>query len=269
MKFSTNTNTKTTDSGIKQLQRNQLENFICYRYRDTDRSVSDNFFSTKTDIELKYILITEPDMMRATENQLEHRTHNSNDPMPPNTLPKGLHSKRQNLNGWNIDSALTTNKSNIHSKVCHPTHNDETEPNVITMSKNYFFIRARISTEGNGTHTPTIVRRFFKALRNSDSTMQLQPFDKDDKDLNNILDTESLIPDDSTAILTWVRGLYSTKKRIHFSIRVSNTCLLSELRTDIFGWCKTNRYYIDMDYINSEKLFALRVDMWTSPKTLQ
>ena len=86
--------------------------------------------------------------------------------------------------------------------------------------------------------------------------MQLQPFDTDDTDLNNILDTESLIPDDSKAILTWVRGLYSTEKRIHFSIRVSNTCLLSELRTDIFGWCKTNRCYIDMDYINSEKLFA-------------
>ena len=124
------------------------------------------------------------------------------------------------------------------------------------MSRNYFFIRAKISTEGNGTHLPTIIRRFVKALRNSDPTMQLQPFDKEDNDLNNILDTESLIPDDSTAILTWVRGLYTTKNRMHFSIRVSNTCPVSELRSDIFGWCKTNRCYIDMDNIDSEKLFS-------------
>ena len=79
-----------------------------------------------------------------------------------------------------------------------------------------------------------------KALRNSDSTIQLQPFDVDDQDLNNIHDTESLIPDDPTLLLTWVRGIISKPKRINFSIRVSNTCALRDLRTDIFGWCKTN-----------------------------
>ena len=216
-------NGTTTDTDIKKLQRAKLENFICFRYRDTDRSVSNEFFSKKTDIELKYILTTERDMMRATSNHPDVTIKNPNDPKPPNTLPKGLHAKRQNLNGWNIDSAMTKSNQNLHSKVYHPSHNDENDPRVLPMSKNYFFIRAKISTEGNGTHTPTIVRRFFKALRNSDSTMQLHPFDKDDMYLNNILDTESLIPDDSTALLTWVRGLYSTTNIIHFSIRVPNT----------------------------------------------
>ena len=247
---------KTTDPAIKKLNRASLEAFICYRYRDTDRLISEDFFPNKTDMELKYLLITERDAMRYNEQQLNKNKINPNDPKPPNTLPKGLRAKRQNLNGWNIEGALSTNNNNLHSKVFHPKANDTTEHSVIPMSKQYFFIRANISTEGNGTHTPTIVRRFFKALRNSDPTIQLQPFDKDDNDLNNILDSESLIPDDATAILTWVRGIYSTAKRLHFSIRVSHTCLLSELRTDIFGWCKTNRCYIDMDYINSEKLFA-------------
>ena len=95
-----------------------------------------------------------------------------------------------------------------------------------------------------------------KALRNSDATIQLMPFDQDENDQDLILDTESLIPDDPTKILTWVRGISSTTRRIYFSIRVSNTCLLRELRTDIFGWCKTNRCWIDMDYIASEKLFS-------------
>lgn len=151
---------------------------------------------------------------------------------------------------------MSSNVSNNHKKVFHPTGNHDSDPKVVAMSKNYFFIRASISTVGNGTHMPTIVRRFVKALRNSDATMQLQPFDMKDNDLNHILDTESLIPDDPTSILTWVRGTTTTKKRINFSIRVSNTCPMNELRTDLFGWCKTNKCWIDMDYINSEKLFA-------------
>ena len=31
---------------------------------------------------------------------------------------------------------------------------------------------------------------------------------------------------------------------------------MNVLRTDIFGWCKTNKCWIHTDYINSEKLFA-------------
>ena len=246
----------TTDTDMKQLTRLQLENFLIFRYRDTDRIINDEFFTNKTDMELKCLLISERDIMKNEKKASTEHTKNSNDPTPPNTLPKGLFGKRQNLNGWNINSALSKNNNNIHSKVFHPSSTNETDPDVVTMAKNNFFIRANISTVGNGSHIPTIVRKFFKALRNSDPTMQLQPFDIEDNDLDHILDTESLIPDDPTQILTWVRGVTTTPKRIHFSIRVSNICLLSELRTDIFGWCKTNRCWIDMDYINSEKLFA-------------
>lgn len=248
-------NSRTTDEAIKQLKRLQLENYLIFHYCDTDRLLSDDFFQNKTDDELKFMLINERNMLRTNDPDKPPIT-NSNNPVQPNNLPKGLHGKRQNLNGWNITSAMSTNKNNNHSKVFHPSGNPETNPDVIQMAKNYFFIRASISTVGNGTHVPTIVRRFIKALRNSDATMQVLPFDTDDSDLNHILDTETLIPDDLTAILTWVRGIRSTTKRIHFAIRVSNTCPLSELRTDIFGWCKTNKCWIDMDYIDSEKLFA-------------
>lgn len=245
----------TTDESIKQMARLQIENFIIYRYRDTDRHLSDTFFLHKTDMELKYMLISERDLIRSSDPKFQNRV-DTNAPSPPDTMPKGLHGKRQNLNGWNIGAALSKNNSNIHSIVFHPTNKDSENPNFVAMSKNYFFIRASISTVGNGTHVPTIVRRFVKALRNSDPTMQIQPFDTDDTDLNHILDTESLLPDDPTDILTWVRGITSTPKRIKFSLRASNTCLLRDLRTDIFGWCKTNKCWIDMDYIESEKLFA-------------
>lgn len=96
--------------------------------------------------------------------------------------------------------------------------------------------------------------------------MQIQPFDTDDNNLDHILDTESIIPDDPTELLTWVRGIQSNAKNIHFSLRVSNTCLLSELRSDIFGWCKINRCYIDMDYIDSEKIFSCG---WLCPKRIK
>ena len=124
------------------------------------------------------------------------------------------------------------------------------------MKKNQFYIRADISTEGNGTHLPTVVRRFIRALRNSDSTIQILPWDKEHRDLNNILDSEDQIPDDETEILTWVRGLKTFKNRIHFSIRVENTIKFSELKSDIFGWCRTNRCYIKFDFIESERIFA-------------
>ena len=251
-----NLSSKTTDDAIKALPRLQLENFILFRYRDTDRQLNDKFFDNKTNMEFKYFLISERDMMRINDPAFTNKKPTSSEPVKPNDLPKGLHGKRQNLNGWNIDGALTKNKSNLHNKVFHPTATTETDPDVVTMAKNYFYIRESISTVGNGSHMPTTVRKFVKALRNSDSTMQLQPFDDTDTDLNHILDTESLLPDDPTSILTWVRGTTTNTKRITFSIRVSNTCLMSELRTDIFGSCKTNRCWIDMDYINSEKLFA-------------
>ena len=120
---------------------------------------------------------------------------------------------------------------NLQNTVFHP--NQTSDPNVVPLSKNYFYIRANISTVGNGTHVPTIVRRFMKALRNSDPTIQLQPFDPEDKDQNNVLDTESMLPDDPTTILTWVRGISSTTRRIYFSICVPNTCLLRELCTQL------------------------------------
>ena len=246
---------KTTDQQIMKLSRMQLENFLIYAYRDSERELPETFFDNKSDMELKHHLIMERDLLknsRIEEQQRQHRI--TQQPKAPNTLPKGLRGKRQNLNGWNIKSAMTNVGGNLHNTVFHP--NQTTKSDVVPPSKNYFYIRANISTVGNGTHVPTIVRKFMKALRNSDPTIQLQPFDQDNNDQDAILDTESLLPDDPTAILTWVRGISSTSRRIYFSIRVSNTCLLKELRTDIFGWCKTNRCWIDMDYIASEKLFS-------------
>ena len=121
-------------------------------------------------------------------------------------------AKRQNLNGWNINSAMSKVNDNLHNTVLHPGH-DTSNPKIVALSKNYFYIRASISTVGNGSHLPTIVRKFMKALRNSDPTIQLQPFDPSDNDLNSILDSESLIPGDPDTLLTWIRGISSTKRR--------------------------------------------------------
>lgn len=93
-------------------------------------------------------------MLRTIDTTFNKPQHNPKDPVKPNDLPKGLHRKRQNLNGWNINNALTSTKNNLHSKVFHPTAQTETDPNVVTMAKNYFYIRASISTVGNGTHLP-------------------------------------------------------------------------------------------------------------------
>ena len=87
-----------TDLAIKNLNRNQLEDYIVYRHRDTRPQLPDDFFVNKTDIELKYTLITERDLLRASDENNQSK-HNPNTPKPPNTLPKGLHGKRQNLNG--------------------------------------------------------------------------------------------------------------------------------------------------------------------------
>ena len=195
-----NLSRRTSDNDIKSLPRLQLENFIIFRYRDTDRQVSETFFNEKIDLELKYLLISERDVSKANDHT--SRPSNVNDPKPPNTIPKGLFAKRQNLNGWNINDAMSKQNDNLHNKVFHPPNNSERNPKVIAMSKNNFYVRASISTVGNGSHMPTTVRRFVKALRNSDSTMQLYPFDTTNTDLNHILDTESLIPDDTTRILT-------------------------------------------------------------------
>ena len=246
---------KTTDQDIMKLSRLQLEKFIIHIYRDCERELDETFFENKSDMDLKHQLIQERNRLKPFDNTEQRRQNRvAEQQREPNNQPKGLHGKRQNLNGWNITSAMTNVGGNLHNTVFHP--NQTSDPNVIPLSRNYFYIRANISTVGNGTHVPTIVRKFMKALRNSDPTIQLQPFDIDNHDQDAVLDTESLVPDDSTAILTWVRGISSTSRRIYFSIRVSNTCLLKELRTDIFGWCKTNRCWIDMDYIASEKLFS-------------
>lgn len=103
------------------------------------------------------MLISERDLLKAPDPQFNN-AHNANNPQPPNTLPKGLHGKRKNLNGCNIASALSKQNSNLQSKVFHPNGTYESDPNVIPVSRNYFFIRANISTVGNGSHVPTIVR---------------------------------------------------------------------------------------------------------------
>ena len=71
-----------------KLTRLQLEQFLLYRYDETDRRLPDNFFFSKTDIELKYMMISERNMLQATENHINARQQNSSDPKPPNTTQR-------------------------------------------------------------------------------------------------------------------------------------------------------------------------------------
>ena len=248
----------TKDQDVKKLNRDTLKSFIHQIFHKNKKPIEAEFFDDKSDFELKLILIQERDMVKAMSDQ---RTPGQKDksPIPEATYGNdNLKKKRQNLNGSNIDKFIPKNKSN-HTNQKHPKQRndfEEGDPNIVELKKSQFYIRADISTEGNGTHIPTVVRRFVKALRNSDPTIQILPWDKDDNDLNNILDNEDQIPDDANEILTWVRGLNTNKNRIYFSIRVENTIKFSELKTDIFGWCRTNRCYIKFDFIESERIFA-------------
>ena len=131
-----NLSSHTSDNDIKSLSRLQLENFIIFRYRDTDRQVSETFFNEKTDMELKYLLLSERDVLKA--NDPTSRSSNATDPKPPNTMPKGLFAKRQNLNGWDINNAMSKQNDNLHNKVFHPSNTSERNPKVIAMSKNIF-----------------------------------------------------------------------------------------------------------------------------------
>ena len=107
-------------------------------------------------MDLKYQLIKDRDLLKKSDvDEQNRRKQIATQPKQPNNLPKGLHGKRQNLNGWNITSAMSNVGGNLQNTVFHP--NQTTEHNVVPLSKNYFNIRANISTEGNGTHVPTIV----------------------------------------------------------------------------------------------------------------
>ena len=145
-----NFNGCTSENSINSLPRLQLENFLIFRYRDSGRIITDEFFDGKTDMELKHLLVSERNMIRSRD--LNAPKPNSNDPVKPNDLPKGLHGKRQNLNGWNIDAALSKSNNSLHSRVFHPKTAKSILPGVTPLSKNYFFIPASISTVGNGTH---------------------------------------------------------------------------------------------------------------------
>ena len=157
----------TTDEEIKKLTHEKLKSFVHQIFHQNKKPIQHDFFSNKSDFELKLILVQERDMLKAIRDY-DSPPEQDKPPIPAQQYENsGLKKKRQNLNGTDINRFIPkkTLKTTTNQKNPKQTGDFEnTNPDIVELKKNQFYIRADISTEGNGTHIPTIVRRFIKAL---------------------------------------------------------------------------------------------------------
>ena len=127
---------------------------------------------------------------------------------------------------------------------------------VVQLKKNVFYVRAKLAANNASVHAPSLIRKFFRILRQADPTTLLLPFQEDEDD-NGIITDDKQLPSDQNAIDKWAAGIHMTQfNKLNFSLRISNTLSFKELKNTIIQWCMNNKCWVSFDHIKSSKIFS-------------
>ena len=127
---------------------------------------------------------------------------------------------------------------------------------VKSMERNVFFIRAKLAMSNNKVHAPSLIRKFFRVLRQADPSIQLLPFDEPNDD-NLIITDDKHLPTDEEEIKRWAVGIHISQfNKLTFSLKVSNLISFKALKNIIFAWCTKNKCWVSFDHIQSEQVFS-------------
>ena len=134
------------------------------------------------------------------------------------------------------------------------------EISVKEIKKHFFFLRVKLATDKDSTHIPSLVQKFFKVLREVDSTFQILPFADVSKSKafsdRDIITNEDQLPDEVAPLEKWIKGIeVDWNRKLNFSMRVTNSMPFKDLRATTKNWCKKNDCEFTFDNIFTEQIF--------------
>lgn len=183
--------------------------------------------------------VVNPKAQQSTEQTISPTLSNNNS-----------HDYSQTLQGLKLNDINI--KNNITSTHVPPAK--DTNPHVPFL-KNTSIMRAKISVKSPSTHAPTLIKRVLKTVRMMDTTITILPFQQNENS-NLIITNEQDIPNNQKEISTWVTGIrISKQKKLEFSVRISHTQSIKEVKSAIHEWCLQNKCWLSFDQIHTESIF--------------
>ena len=95
-----------------------------------------------------------------------------------------------NLRGFHVNPLTPEKKTMDFNFPTQPT----TEPEVIGQKQMKYILRVQLATSKTSNHTPTLIKKFVRVLRQADSTLQVFPFNIKQMSSNDIITDEKNLP---------------------------------------------------------------------------
>ena len=162
-----------------------------------------------------------------------------------------LGTNKMNLMGYNVMKISEENSaSSTKDGVCSAKE----------VKKNFFFLRVKVAINNESTHIPSIIKKFFRVIREADSSFQLLLF----SDLvtanlqqdQHVITDEMQLPDEVSEIERWVKGIeIDNNNKLCFSMRVTNSMMFKDLRAVTRAWCTKYDCQFSYDTIVTAQIF--------------
>ena len=162
-----------------------------------------------------------------------------------------LGSNKMNLKGYNVMKICEENSaSSKKDGVCSAKE----------VKKNVFFLRVKLAINNESTHVPSIIKKFFRVIREADPSFQLLLFTEKVTDNlqqdQEVLTDETQLPDEVSEIERWVKGIeIDINNKLCFSMRVTNSMAFKDLRAVTRAWCSKYDCQYSYDTIVTAQIF--------------
>ena len=272
----------TSNKQIEKLTRDEMLNTLLFHteslYTHLSRTDCEKFSKQRLSSELKLI-------RNRFIKEARTRTHmiKQHVTLPPSstlntlptptlvTLPKGpslFRKNASNLNGLDVSKYNPSRAPSAYDNEHAPDLDTTNKYKVVSMDSNIIYVRINVPIKQNNTHIPTVVKKIFQVLRQSDPSVLLLPFDKNNTSMNDAIEQETVIPDNENKIKKWVTGITTRNNRIRFTMRIQNNTDPGKFKAILSTWEREANSYIDFDNIMSTKVFSAGWLLFAHPRFL-
>ena len=137
-----------------------------------------------------------------------------------------------------------------------PKENDREDANdVVPLTRTTTYIRPKVSFNGPKVDATTVIKSYILQLRKADSHIQILPIDENNMSSNDILESETALPNDQGSMKKWVEQVEVVGRRLFFVMRIG-TIDIEKVKSHIFQWCGSNGSYTKFSKEKNVNIFG-------------
>ena len=180
--------------------------------------------------------------------QIKHSATETNRPNKHYDDLNENQKKAQNLYGVNSSqfdpNQETTKTTNVNNSIPAPREDDTNpeEESAVKVTRTELYIRPKVTFKGDKVNASNTIKNYVLQLRKADPMIQILPLDASNDSQNDILEGETVLPDEQEKMATWVNKIATKGRRLEFDMRIS-TIDIKALKSHIFAWAHSNGSY--------------------------